>query len=59
LRRFRGNIRVTDADGTTRPAAAWVGKSGRARRLMDARVTAKGQQVGAVVCVHAKDMKEP
>jgi hypothetical protein len=57
--RFRGNIHVTDADGTTKPAAEWVGKGGRARKLTDARVTAKGQQVGAVVCVHAKDMKEP
>jgi hypothetical protein len=36
-----------------------VGKGGRARKLRDARVTAKGQQVGAVVCVHAKGMKEP
>lgn len=57
--RFRGNIHVTDADGQTRPAACWVGKGGRARKLRDARVTAKGQQVGAVVCVHAKGMKEP
>ena len=57
--RFRGNIHVADADGTTKPAADWVGNGGRARKLMDARVTAKGQQVGAVVCVHAKDMKEP
>ena len=57
--RFRGNIHVTDASGMTRPAAAWVGKGGRARKLRDARVTAKGQQVGAVVCVHAKGMKEP
>ena len=57
--RFRGNIHVTDVDGTTRPATEWVGKGGRARKLTDARVTAKGQQVGAVVCVHAKDMKEP
>jgi hypothetical protein len=57
--RFRGNIHVTDANGTTKPAAEWVGKGGRARKLTDARVTAKGQQVGAVVCVHAKDMKEP
>jgi len=57
--RFRGNIHVTDADGTTKPAAEWVGKGGRARKLTDARVTAKGQQVGAVVCVQAKDMKEP
>jgi len=57
--RFRGNIHVTDAEGISKPAAAWVGKGGRARKLTDARVTAKGQQVGAVVCVHAKDMKEP
>jgi hypothetical protein len=57
--RFRGNIQVTDADGLTRPAAEWVGRGGRARKLRDARVTAKGQQVGAVVCVHAKGMKEP
>src|ERR1700709_102905 len=57
--RFRGNIRVADADGETRPAADWVGKGGRARKLRHARVTAKGRQVGAVVCVHAKGMKEP
>ena len=57
--RFRGNIRVAAEDGETRPAADWVGKSGRARKLRLARVTAQGQQVGAVVCVHAKAMKEP
>jgi len=57
--RFRGNIHVTDADGQTRPAAKWVGKGGRARKLRNARVTAQGRQVGAVVCVHAKAMKEP
>jgi len=57
--RFRGNIRVADADGETRPAAEWVGKGGRARKLRNARVTTQGQQVGAVVCVHAKGMKEP
>ena len=38
--RFRGNIHVTDAAGETRTAAEWVGKSGRARKLRDARVTA-------------------
>jgi hypothetical protein len=57
--RFRGNIHVTDADGQTKPAVEWVGKAGRARKLRDACVTAKGQQVGAVVCVQAKGMKEP
>src|SRR4051794_33699642 len=57
--RFRGNIHVTAVDGQSKPAAEWIGKGGRARTLRDARVTAKGQQVGAVVCVHAKSMKEP
>jgi len=57
--RFRGNIRVADADGETRTAAEWVGKGGRARKLRNARVTAQGRQVEAVVCVHAKGMKEP
>ena len=57
--RFRGNIRVADATGETRPAAEWVGKGGRARKLRDARGTAQVQQVGAVVCVHANGMKEP
>ena len=57
--RFRGNIHVTAADGQSKPAAEWVGKGGRARTLCDARVTAKGQPVGAVVCVHAKGMKQP
>jgi hypothetical protein len=56
--RFRGNIRVANATGKTRPAADWVGKGGRARKLRDARVTAQGRQVGAVICVHAKGMKE-
>jgi hypothetical protein len=57
--RFRGNIHVTAADGETRAAADWVGKGGRARKLRDAEVTAARHKVGAVVCVHAKDMKEP
>jgi hypothetical protein len=39
--------------------ASRPGQGGRARKLAHARVTAKGQPVGAVVCVHAKDMKEP
>jgi hypothetical protein len=55
--RFRGNIHVTAADGETRAAAAWVGKGGRARKLRDAEVTAGRHKVGAVVCVHARDMK--
>ena len=59
LIRFRGNIAVTSAEGETRPAADWVGVGGRPRTLRNARVTADGYQVGTVVCVHARDMKEP
>jgi hypothetical protein len=58
--RLRGNIHVTDAGGERRPVAEWVGKGGRARKLRNATVTAtEGYRVGAVVCVHAKAMKEP
>jgi hypothetical protein len=56
--RFRGNTHVAAADGETRLAADWVGKGGRARKIPAASVTAGGREVGAVVCVHAKDMKE-
>lgn len=57
--RFRGNVNVTAPDGETRKAADWVGKGGRARKISKARVTAQHCLVGAVVCVHAKGMKEP
>jgi hypothetical protein len=57
--RFRGNIHVMAANGETRDAADWVGKGGRARKLRDAEVTAGRHKVGAVVCVHARNMKEP
>src|SRR4051812_41538552 len=55
--RLKGNTKVGAADGTTRPAAE--GQGGRARKLCDATVTGAQCPVGAVVCVHAKDMKEP
>ena len=57
--RLKGNTKVGAADGTTCPAAEWVGQGGRARKLRDATVTGAQCPVGAVVCVHAKDMKEP
>ncbi|HXE87759.1 MAG TPA: IS4 family transposase [Hyphomicrobiaceae bacterium] len=57
--RLKGNTQVSAADGTTRPAAEWVGQGGRARKLRDATVTAAQCPVGAVVCVHAMDMQEP
>jgi len=56
---FRGNIKVTAADGQARPAAEWVAAGGRARVLRGATVTAAGYPVAVVVCVRAKDMKEP
>ena len=56
--RFRGNIMVTAADGETRPAADWVGAGGRARTLRNAAVTVDRYQVGTVVCVRAKGMKD-
>jgi hypothetical protein len=59
LIRFRGNIKVTAADGETRAAVDWVGKGGRMRILRGAAVTAQDYPVGAVVCVQAKDMKQP
>ena len=58
--RLRGDIYVTNARGERRPAAAWVGAGGRARRLVGARVTdAHELPVGVVVCVHDRKMDEP
>jgi hypothetical protein len=56
--RFRGNIHVTAADGEMRTAAAWVGRGGRARVLRGALVTAERYQVGTVLCVQDKAMKQ-
>lgn len=57
--RFRENTHVADETGETRTAAEWVGGGGRARKLRNARITASAQyQVGTVVCVHAKGMKD-
>jgi hypothetical protein len=57
--RFRGNVSVTAADGETRRAEDFVGVNGRARKRVRAKVSKGAQQeVGAVVCVKAKGMKE-
>jgi hypothetical protein len=55
---FRGNITVTAASGETRTPAAWVHPNGRARTLRGAKVTAEKYEVGSVVCVQEKDMKQ-
>ena len=56
--RFRGNITVTAVDGEMRTASGWVGPGGRASVLRGALVTAERYQVGTVVCVRDKDMKQ-
>ena len=57
--RFRQCITVTSQQGQRCTAAEWVPKAGRLRTLPQARVTADECQVGAVVCVKKKGMKEP
>ncbi len=57
--RFRGNIRVENADGEARSANEWVPPTGRALMLRNAKVTADRAEVPAVVVVHARGMKEP
>ena len=37
--RLKSNTKLSAADGTTRPAANWIGQGGRARKLSDAAVT--------------------
>src|SRR3984893_10857713 len=55
--RLRRNIHVTDVSGETLTATHGAGRAGE---LRGARVAAShAYQVGAVVCVHARDMKEP
>ena len=56
--RFRGDTYVTAANGETRRAKDWVGAGGRAKKLANAEISREKQQVGAVVCVHAKGMKD-
>lgn len=56
--RFRGVIQV-EHKGETKPASKWLPATGRATRLVGARVTADRMSVGAVVVVHAKNMKDP
>jgi hypothetical protein len=57
--RFRANILVTTAKGETKIGREWLYPTGRARMLRGARVTRDQTSVPAVVCVHAKRMKDP
>jgi hypothetical protein len=56
--RFRGNI-VVEYEGEAKPASEWLPASGRATKLVAARVTRHRAEVGAVVLVHNKRMAEP
>src|SRR5579863_2277932 len=56
--RFRGLIRVENAEGEARPAHDWVLPSGRALMLRNVKVTDDRSEIPAVVVVHAKGMKE-
>ena len=56
--RFRSDVLVTSEHAETKRPAAWGSEGGRAKVLRGARVTAAGAQVGVVVCVKSKEMKE-
>lgn len=56
--RFRGGVLV-EHEGEQRAAKDWLSASGRARKLEGACVTGDQTEVGAVVVVHDKKMKEP
>jgi hypothetical protein len=55
--RFRGSILV-EHDGMQQPASSWLKSGGRATKLDRARVTGDRTEVGAVVAVKAKKMKD-
>jgi hypothetical protein len=55
--RFKDCIHV-EAEGQTRTGAEWVPRNGKARLLRGARVTGEKYEVGAVVAVKRKGMKD-
>ena len=56
--RFRDNTYVTNSAGEQRKAAQWISKTGRARTLRNATITADNSCVNTIVCVQDKGMKE-
>lgn len=56
--RFRGCVQVEDNQGEARTAEEWLSKTGHARLLRDARVTASRHQLPAVVAVKQRGMKD-
>jgi hypothetical protein len=55
--RFRNSI-IVETEGESRTAKKWLPPSGRAAKLVDAKVTRQKYQVGAVVVVKRKSMKD-
>lgn len=56
--RFRALVRVEAADGVTRKAGDWVPANGRIKHLRSAKLTNQRYEVGGVVCVKARGMKD-
>jgi len=56
--RFRECIRVEDETGTSKPAAEWVSRNGRAFLIRNAAVTQNRSPVPAVVTAKKKGMKD-
>lgn len=56
--RFREGIVLSDGNGTSKPAAEWVPKNGRAVMLLAPEVTRDRCLLPAVVCVKQRRMKE-
>jgi hypothetical protein len=56
--RFRGIVKVASAEGEVKSAAAWTPTNGRPLLLRGAKVTKTGRELGAVVCIKAKGMKD-
>lgn len=56
--RFRKGIHVTAADGETKPVQQWLSPKGHCKAMRGARLTAAQYEVGALVTVRARAMKE-
>ena len=57
--RFKGSVYVENVKGESKRAVEWMHKSGRAHLIKNARVTKNRVEIGGVVVVHDKKMKEP
>jgi hypothetical protein len=56
--RFKGNILVTDKNAVTRPAKEWKDPEGKAVKIEKVKVTGTQTEVGSVIVVQEKGMKD-